>query len=306
MHTVTIFLAAATLFSMAIVLTYILGWANKAFHVEVDERIERIMDEIPGANCGGCGYAGCGEYANAVVNEGAAVDLCAPGGNSCASAIAEIMGVKVGDKLPFYPIVHCGATYNERLGRSQYMGEVKCITANLVADFQGCVYGCLGFGDCASVCDYDAIHVVNGLATVDYEKCIGCGACSRVCPRNIITITPFKSKRMLAILCCNKDSGKEVSKVCSIGCLGCKACTRISPLFTVSNNLSTINYEEDLEDKMEELMAASKKCPRKRITFVGSPLEKDEEGTLPDEGEEPPEVIEADFKTTVDDTKWRG
>lgn len=303
MSFVTIGLSAGTLLGLAIILTYILGWANKAFHVEVDPRVEDTMNVLPGANCGGCGYIGCGEYAEAVVAGEAPVNKCTVGGESCTTAIADIMGVEVEDSYPYRPIVHCGAYYDDRLHHSEYRGEQRCSAANLVAGVQGCTYGCLGIGDCTRACIFDAIHIVDGLAVVDYEKCVGCGACADVCPRNIITIAPFKAEQMLAVTCSNKDSGKDVTTVCKIGCIGCKACERASDLFKVEDNLSTINYDEYLPECSEDVLKACEKCPRKRLVFVGKPSEKDIAAVA---DKVVPEVIEPDFKTTVDDTEWRG
>ena len=304
MTVVTISLAAATMLVMALVLTSILGWANKKFHVDVDSRVLAILDALPGANCGGCGYVGCGEYAEAVALEHEAVNKCTVGGPNCAAAVAGIMGVEVGDTLPFRPVVHCGAHYEDRLGRNEYRGEMRCSAANLVTDVQGCTYGCLGFGDCTRACEFDAIHVVDGLATVDYEKCVGCGACAKICPRNIITMTPFKSERILAVACANKDKGKDVMSVCKVGCIGCGACARTSKLFTMENNLSTIDYEAfDPNTCTQDILDACEKCKRDRLVFVGKPsaddLEKARDLNAPD-------LVVPDFKTTVDDTEWRG
>ncbi len=153
---------------LALFMAYVLGWANKTFHVEVDPRIEQVNHALPGANCGGCGYVGCGEYAEAVVAGKAPVNLCPVGGESCATAVAKILGIKLEASFPYRPAVHCGAHYDDRLGRHDYFGEQTCGAANLTAGVQGCTYGCLGFGYCVKVCDFDAIHVVDGLATVDY------------------------------------------------------------------------------------------------------------------------------------------
>ena len=303
MTLVTVGLSAATLLAMALILTFVLGWANKTFHVEVDSRIEAISEALPGANCGGCGFVGCGEYAEAIVTKNAEVSLCNVGGASCASSIAAIMGVEVGESLPYRPVVHCGAGYSNRLNRHEYFGEMRCAGANLVADVQGCVYGCLGFGDCERACEYDAIHVRDGLAVVDYEKCVGCKACAKACPRNIITMAPFKSEQMLAVACSNLDTGKEVKAVCSIGCIGCKACTRFSNLFKMDEGLCTIDYDGYETECTPDLIKAMEKCPQKRLVFVGKPSPRDLEKT---KDEVLPEVIAADFKTTVDDTEWRG
>ena len=303
MTLVTVGLSAGTLLAMALILTFVLGWANKAFHVEVDSRVEAISEALPGANCGGCGFVGCGDYAEAIVTKNMEVSLCNVGGAACARSIAAIMGVEVGESLPYRPIVHCGAGYPNRLHRHEYRGEMRCAGANIVADVQGCIYGCLGFGDCERACEYDAIHVKDGLAVVDYEKCVGCKACAKACPRNIITMAPFKSEQMLAVACSNLDTGKEVKAVCNIGCIGCKACTRFSNLFKMEEGLCTIDYDGYETECTPDLLKAMDKCPQKRLVFVGKPTSKDLERTR---DEVLPEVIAADFKTTVDDTEWRG
>ena len=303
MTLITLGLSAGTMFVMAVVLSYILGWANKAFHIEVDPRIDACVEALPGANCGGCGYVGCGDYAEAVVAGEIGVDKCTVGGESCAKAIADILGVKVEQSFPFRPIVHCGAHYDDRLQKSPYYGEQKCAAANLVSGVQGCTYGCLGFGDCVSACEYDAIHVIDGLATVDYDKCVGCGACAKACPRNLISINPFKTEQMLAVTCANHDSGAEVRKVCKVGCLGCKACQKASGLFSIEDNLSTIDYDNYPEDILDDVAKAIKKCPRKRLVFVGKPTE-DDIAQVADQ--ELSEMIRPEPKSTVDDLKWRG
>ena len=303
MDPVIVILAAVVLFLLAIVMALILGWANRAFHVEVDPRVDAVNTALPGANCGGCGYVGCNEYAEAVVAGSIGPDKCPVGGEGVAKAVAEIMGLELEASWPYRPVIHCGATLAERLQRREYRGEQTCAAANLVGGMQGCTYGCLGLGDCSRVCDYDALHVVNGLAQVDYDKCVGGGACARVCPRNIISMVPFKMERMMAIACSNKDSGKAVKEVCKVGCIGCKGCERRSDLFVVENNLARINYDEYDPSKMEAALLAIEKCPMQRIIDVGKPSAKDLAALA---HETVPHVVEADFKTTVDQTDWQG
>jgi len=299
MAVLMIILAAVAMLALAAFMGYVLGWANRAFHVEVDPRIEHVDEALPGANCGGCGYVGCGEYAEAVVNDAEAVNLCTVGGESVATDIAEILGVAVEQSWPYRPAVHCGATYNERLQLGDYHGERQCASANIVSGVQGCIYGCMGFGDCDRSCPFDAIHTVNGLAVVDYDKCTGCGNCAKVCPRNIITMVPFKSQQMVVVACANKDFGKDVKAVCKVGCLGCKACARASDLFTVEDNIPTIDYDKYDPSKMDDVEVALTKCPMKRLAKIGQPPRGDAD-------EEAPKIVQADFKTTVDDAEWRG
>ncbi len=296
-------LAGGTMFLLAVVMAYILGWANMAFHVEVDPRVEQVIASLPGANCGGCGKAGCGEYAEAVVSGELPPDGCPVGGEACAKKIAKILGLELDHSCPYRPVVHCGATYEDRLNRHEYRGEQTCTGSNLVNGVQGCTYGCLGFGDCWRACEFDAIHVIDGLATVDYHNCVGCGACERVCPRHIISMVPFKTRKMLAIACSNKDFGKDVKAVCKVGCIGCKACQKASDLITVTNNVPHIDYENYNPDIMDSLQLAVDKCPMKRFLEVGKPSDKDMAAVA---GEELPQIIEADFKTTVDKTEWHG
>ena len=295
-----IFIAGATMAILAIAMSYILGWANKAFHVEMDPRIEAAENILPGANCGGCGYVGCREYAEAIV-EGEELTKCTVGGTSVTQALGQLMGVEVEDTWPYRAVVHCSAKLEERLGRSRYHGVQSCAAANMISGIQSCTFGCLGLGDCVDACDYDAIHIIDGVAVVNYEKCTGCGACTQVCPRNIITMVPFKQERMMAVTCSNKDKGKDVSAVCTIGCIGCGACARVNDLIQIEDGLATIDYDRYPPGDVD-FAAAVGKCPRASLVWIGRPSEKDLTAVA---DEEVPERIEADFKTTMDNTEWR-
>ena len=296
-------LAGGTMLGLAVFMAYILGWANKAFHVEVDPRVEHVNDALPGANCAACGFIGCSEYAEAVVAGTAPPDKCPVGGVSSAEQIAAILGVELEQSFPYRPVVHCGATYDQRLKRHEYIGEATCAGANLVNGVQGCTYGCLGFGDCEEACPFDAIHIIGGLATVDYDKCTGCGACATACPRTIIHMVPFKAEQMLVVACSNKDFGKAVRAVCKVGCLGCGACARTSDLFKVEDNISRIDYDRYDPEKTDELNVVLEKCPMKRIVLIGKPTEKDLAAVA---DEQVDKIVRDEFKTTVDKTTWHG
>ncbi len=299
---ITVTLAATTLGSIAVGMGWVLGWANRTFHVEVDPKVDAILAALPGANCGGCGYVGCSDYAEAVARGEAPISLCPPGGAGTAAALASIMGVEVGETLPYRAVIHCSATLQQRLKRTAYRGEPTCAAANLVAGVQGCTYGCLGLGDCMRACDYDAIEVVDGLARIDYRKCIGCKACAKACPRNIISMVPFKADRIMIVGCSNKDFGPVVKEVCSIGCIGCKACTKATDLFTMKDNLPVLDYDR-YDPAAVNMQPAIDKCPMESLVYVGKPSRQDLAAVA---AEDLPNRVEADFKTTVDDTEWRG
>jgi len=295
---VTTILAAAVLGILAVAAGYVLGWANRAFQVDVDAKVEAILKALPGVNCGACGFLGCAEYAEAVANRQAEVNLCSPGGVRCAQELAEIMGVEVSETYPRRAVVHCAAREDQRLRRREYHGEPTCAAANLVAYVQGCTYGCLGLGDCVRACKYDAIHFIRGLATFDYDRCIGCGACVRACPRNIITMVPFKADRMLVVACSNQDSGPDVKAVCKVGCLGCKVCARKNDLIQMDGNLPIIDY--DNYDPQVNLELVIGECPRESLLFVGKPSERQLTAVT---SEGLPERAKADFPIPVHDTE---
>jgi len=268
---VTLSIAAGTMLVMAVILSYILGWANKTFKVEVDPKIESVIEALPGVNCGGCGYLGCSDYAVAVVTDQVPVNKCTVGGESCALLVAGIMGVEVGEMIPVRAIVLCGAKTSDRLQSTPYRGEQRCASAHQVAGVQGCTFGCLGFGDCVRSCNYDAIHIVEGLAVVDYEKCVGCGACSKVCPRKIIILKGFQEDKIPTVACSNKDKAKNAKACCTTSCVACKACSKISEIFTIKDNLSTCEYDHYGAPNYEEALKAQEKCPTNCIHFIGKP-----------------------------------
>ena len=285
METLTIILlAAATMLVLAVLMSFILGWANRAFHVQVNPLVEKAMEILPGTNCGGCGYVGCSEYAEAVVSGKAPPGKCPVGGHGVAEQLAELLGVSFEKTAPKYAVVHCGAGREQKKGLADYRGEPTCAAANVTGGVQACAYGCLGLGDCVRSCCFDAIHVVGGLAAVDYDKCTGCGACVKACPRDLISLASFPTDRVLAVACSNRDFGKDVKAVCDVGCIGCKACTKVSDLFVMDGQLSRIDYEQYAPDKAAEAEPAIQKCPTRCIVYRGQGAEAS--------GQAPAEVAE--------------
>ena len=249
---VEILIGVAILGGLGLAFGLILSAAAKVFYVETDPRLDQLNECLPGANCGGCGYAGCGGYAEAVLNGEAPIGKCASGGNECAQAMGEIMGMKVGEMTRKVALVRCsGHRSVDESGKAmgarqkgEYEGFKDCLAASKVGG-RGplvCKFGCLGFGNCTKACKYDAIHIVDGIAQVDKEKCTGCMACAQACPRDLII--PVEYDRHVIIACASHAKGAVTVRGCSQGCIGCGMCVKICPhdAIKVENNLATIDY----------------------------------------------------------------
>ena len=266
----TVLLAAVVLFTLVLVFAGLLGFAKEALRVDEDPRIDQVNEALPAANCGGCGFAGCADFAKAVVEERAPCDGCPVGGSAVAEKVAEILGVEVVKTFPYRPVIHCGAKASEKKGRVPYEGVETCMEAHVVGVTQACTYGCLGYGDCVAACNFDALHMDEGRPVVAYDKCTGCGACVKACPRNLIEQIPFKQEQMLVVACANKEPARMVKQVCDIGCVGCKMCQRLfAEQFDIKDNLAYLNYDQVTgEEDMDNLY---KKCPAKVLMMFGKP-----------------------------------
>ena len=205
-----------------------------------------IRECLPGANCGACGFSGCDAYAHALAEvSGTATNLCRPGGEGTTSAICQILGVEAEAAEPVTAFVHCGGDCNKQVYKQIYQGLNSCAAAKMLYGGKGsCLYGCLGCGDCATVCSADAICIVDGVAKVDPRKCVGCGLCAAKCPNHLISLVPKAEKAV--ITCSNHEKGAVVRKECKNGCIGCMKCQKNCPAeaITVSNNLASIDYEK--------------------------------------------------------------
>jgi len=242
--------------------------ASEKLKVEVDPKVEKIQDALPGVDCGACGFAGCGSYAKAVAADPELIGKCAPGGSATAQAIAEILSLQVGSgAAPLRPVVHCNAAQAQRTYFANYEGIESCTAANALTNVQACKFGCVGYGDCVAACKFDAIHVIDGLATVDYSKCTGCTACSKACPKNIIEMVPFSEDAMTVVACNSKETGRVTRQMCKVGCIGCGLCRKQSALFAVADNLARVNYDTYQVD--DGVATAMEKCPTKVIKTMG-------------------------------------
>ncbi len=249
---------------MGVIFGVLLGVASKIFEVKTDERVPQITEVLPGANCGGCGYAGCGAYANAIVG-GARTNMCPVGGDAVSAKIAEIMGVEPEEKEKMVARVFCAGTPEKAVQKYIFDGPRDCYSAaRLGGGEKMCAHGCLGFGSCVAVCQFDAISVETGVAVVDEEKCVACGACARECPKKIIKILPAKSKYV--ITCKSVEKGKITRRDCSVGCIGCGICAKNCPkdAIVVKDNIAVID-----PSKCVNCGICASKCPQNAINKVG-------------------------------------
>ncbi|KXS37601.1 MULTISPECIES: RnfABCDGE type electron transport complex subunit B [unclassified Candidatus Frackibacter] len=240
--------------------------ASVKLAVETDPRIEEIEDALPGANCGACGEPGCGSFAEAVVSGGAKADGCPVGGSEVADKIAEIMGADAGqESVRSLARVLCRGGNQETFARSEYRGIQSCKAADIASSgSKSCSYGCLGFGDCAVICPFDAIEMNdNGLPVIIDEKCTGCGNCVDECPKEIITLAP--EDKEVHIRCSSHNEGKTVKSICEVGCIGCGICAKKCPVdaITMENNLAVLDYGDCIN-----CGACVKACPMDTIETI--------------------------------------
>jgi len=265
-------IAGVTLLAVGMVFVIILTIANAKLKVQQDPTVEAIMNILPGANCGGCGLAGCGAYAEAVVKDHGLMGKCGPGGEATVGEIAAILGIEAEASAPVRAVVHCSAKTDDQINTVIYHGVKSCAEAQMVEGVIDCPYGCLGFGDCADACEFAAIDIDQGLAIIKYDNCVGCGACVQTCPRRLIELLPMREDPLMIIACSSLDKAKNVRGYCKVGCVGCRLCVKLAPnMFRMEQSLAVIDYEK-YSDK-EERDKAQQKCPRSLMIYVGKKSE---------------------------------
>ena len=270
-----ILIAVIVLGSIGLVAALILFLAAKRFAVHEDERIGKVAEVLPQANCGGCGFPGCSGFAGACVK---AADkgsleglLCPVGGQPVMEKVADILGMKAEASAPKVAVVRCNGTCESRPRIAEFDGAQSCRVQQMLGSGEtACAYGCLGCGDCVAACQFDAIHMgENGVPVVDADKCTACGACAKACPRRIIELrNKGKKERRVYVSCVNKEKGAVAVKSCANACIGCGKCAKACPMeaITVTDNLSYIDYKKCIACRK-----CVTECPTKAIKDVGFP-----------------------------------
>lgn len=253
--------SGAVLGALGLVVGLLLVVASKKFRVETDPLVDDILSILPNANCGACGYAGCSDFANSIVNDNAPLNGCPVGGFEVAKQIGGIMGQDISDGEKQYPIVLCKGGTN-CVNRFEYIGIEDCKAVMMLSDGEkGCNHGCMGRGTCVRACPFDAISIGDDkLPHINRNICTSCGLCISSCPNEILIFG--KESEQVFVRCHSYDPGKKVKEVCTVGCIGCKICEKVCPVdaITVTNYLAKID-----QNKCTSCGACVEKCPQHTI-----------------------------------------
>jgi Na+-translocating ferredoxin:NAD+ oxidoreductase subunit B len=287
LNSVLIF-AVVSLSAIGLISAVVLFFIAQKFKVIEDPRISEVEENLPAANCGGCGYAGCRNFAEALVrkadNDNSIEGLnCPVGGSEVMKKVAGVLGLEAVETEPMIAVIRCNGSFKNAPAKVKYDGPSTCAFAhNLYAGTSGCAHGCLGLGDCVTACIFDAIHIdeETGLPVVN-DKCTACGACVKACPRSIIELrAKGKKDRRIYVCCVNKEKGGPARKNCSVACIGCGKCLEACAYeaITIENNLAYINFE-----KCKLCRKCAVVCPTDAIHEMNFPPRKDKEATAPAE-----------------------
>ena len=242
----TVVIAIISVAAIGAVCAVLLAVASKVMYVKTDERIAKLRACLPGANCGACGFSGCDGYAVAIASGEAEPTLCPPGGDAAYKQISEVLGISAGEGVTKkVATVHCLGDLNTACNKMEYAGIDTCFAVKQLYGGQGaCTFGCVGYGDCVSVCPVGAICIEDNLARIDRRKCTGCGLCVKACPAGVISVETEPVH--VAVLCKNTEKGAKLKGKCSKGCIGCMKCVKECPCeaITVSESLATIDYNK--------------------------------------------------------------
>ncbi|MBK9389143.1 MAG: RnfABCDGE type electron transport complex subunit B [Bacteroidetes bacterium] len=244
----TVIITIISLSLLAIVSAVILYFVAQKFKIFEDPRIDQVQEILPAANCGGCGFAGCRNFAEALVAAETFDGLnCPVGGSAVMQSAAGILGKAAVAVDPTVAVLLCNGTPDYRPRTSVYDGAADCrIQHSLYIGETDCSYGCLGNGDCVKACQFDAMYMdpVTQLPVIIDDKCVACGACVKACPRKLIELRKkAKKDRKLYVACSNCDKGGPARRACKVACIACSKCVKACEFgaIVIENNLAYIN-----------------------------------------------------------------
>jgi H+/Na+-translocating ferredoxin:NAD+ oxidoreductase subunit B len=262
----TILVSVAILGGLGLVFGGLIAFANQRLRVWEDPRIDEVTGMLPGANCGACGFAGCRAFAEAVIAGRTPPATCTVMGRDEVSDVASYLGVDAGKASKRVARLLCAGGSDVAPRKAEYRGVVSCAAALAVGGGgKACAWGCLGLGDCAVACDFDAIEMNRfGLPVVDPEKCTACNDCVVACPLDLFVLLPLDDH--LIVQCRNLLSGESATDVCAVACNACGRCVAdASPgLIAMHNGLAVIDYARiELENP-----SATERCPTGAIAWL--------------------------------------
>jgi len=258
--------AAGFMLALGVLLAAVLALANRKLYVYEDPRIDDVEEMLPHANCGACGKPGCRPFAEALVKGEGDPGLCTPNSEEMTQAIANFLGVELGEHVKRVARLACAGGTHVAYFRAEYSGLKSCRAAALVSGGgKGCTWGCLGLGDCESACEFDAIKMNSyGLPVVSEDNCVACDDCVEVCPKDLFSIQPVTHKLWVA---CKSLAEEDVAEQdCEVACTACGRCVVDAPegLIAIQNNLAVIDYSKnDLASKV-----AIERCPTGAIVWM--------------------------------------
>lgn len=258
-----ILIVVAIVAVIAIIFAVLIVSVSKLCYVKEDERVKSTQELLSGANCGGCGYAGCADFAKALAEGKASLSSCNATSNESKMEIAKILSIPFCASAEVFAVVKCAGGKNAK-DKFEYVGNSTCEAKSaLLGGSKVCSFGCEGGGDCASVCSDMGVFLKDGCAVIDKNACVACGACIKKCPKKLIEFIPKSATVYVA--CSSNCKGKEVLSACTIGCIGCGLCAKNCPTGAISmvDNLAVIDY-----DKCNGCKTCVNKCPRKTIKEI--------------------------------------
>jgi len=256
-------IAVITLAALSFLFASLLVLAHRKLRVDEDPRIDAAFRMLPGTNCGACGFPGCLGLAEAMAAGTALPGKCTVMTEDEREDVARFLGVAVGAEEKVVARLACAGGANVARNRAHYTGLSSCRAATLVAGGgKACFWGCLGLGDCAEVCDFDAI-IMNEqhLPVVIEDACTACGDCVDACPKDLFSLHPVGHR--LWVACRNLEAGEAVLADCQVGCDACGRCAVDAPgVITMQNNLPVVDYS-----KNHDVRQAIERCPTGAIVW---------------------------------------